>query len=166
MKATSISLVLATLAMATFIGPVAAAENAVVGTWRITDFSAVNLSTNEVSKPFGDNLIGYIQYSPGGHMLVFFQRGDTEKSHSAVFDDDYRAYVHRSIFGAYAGTYSVDGNKVTHHIVASWRPEWIGGDQVRFFEIAGNMLTIKTAPLISTRNGEKRVVIVTCEKIE
>ena len=29
-------------------------------------------------------------------------------------------------FGAYAGKYTVEGNKVTHHVEASWRPDWIG----------------------------------------
>jgi hypothetical protein len=42
------------------------------------------------------------------------------------------------IIAAYAGTYSVEGNKVTHHIVASWFPEWIGGDQIRYAEIEGD----------------------------
>src|SRR5262249_1216854 len=48
----------------------------VVGTWRVTSFSLLTLDTNEVSRPFGDNPIGYLQYSPGGHMVAFGQTGN------------------------------------------------------------------------------------------
>lgn len=99
-------------------------------------------------------------------MVVFLQKGDTEKPPGAIFPDSYRAQVHKGIFGAYAGTYTVEGNKVTHHVVASWRPDWIGGDQVRYVEISGNKLTIKTAPTIFTQTGKQIVSTLTFERVE
>ena len=42
-----------------------------VGTWRIASCTAMSLETNEVSRPFGENPSGYLQYSPGGHIVVF-----------------------------------------------------------------------------------------------
>ena len=166
MKPACVSLALAALAITTLSDSVNAADNAVVGTWRVTSFSYVTLGTSEVSKPYGDNPIGYIQYSSGGHMVVFLQKGNPEKPPSAIFPDSYRAQVHQGIFGAYAGTYTVDGNKVTHHVVASWRPDWIGGDQVRYVEISGNKLTIKTAPIIFSQTGKQIVSTLTFERIE
>ena len=57
-----------------------AADNplSLVGTWQVTDFSQVTLDTNEVSNPY-PNPIGYLQYSPGGHMVIFLQKGNPEK---------------------------------------------------------------------------------------
>ena len=142
------------------------AKSAIVGTWRVTSFSILILDTKEVSRPYGENPIGVIQYSPGGHMVVFLQTGNPKKPTAFPFSDSDRAEIHKGIFGAYTGTYSVDGNKVTHHIVASWRPDWIGGDQVRYTEIIGNKLTIKTAPLISALSGKQSVATLTFERVE
>jgi hypothetical protein len=60
------------------------------------------------------------------------------------------------MIGAYAGTYSVDGNKVTHHIVAGYRPDWVGGDQIRFVELSGDKLA----------TGKQIVSTLTFERIE
>ena len=136
-----------------------------VGTWRIASFSVMSLETNEVSRPFGENPSGYLQYSPGGHIVVFLSAGEMPKV-SPPFSDADRAAMHSKIFGAYAGTYTVDGNKVTHHIVASYRPDWVGADQVRFVELSGDKLTIKTAPIVSSRTGKQIVSTLTFERAE
>jgi hypothetical protein len=143
------------------------AENTapIVGTWRVTSYSILTLDTNEVSRPFGENPIGYIQYSPGGHMVVFLQTGDPKRPTAFPLSDSERAEMHKGIV-AYAGTYSVDGNKVTHHIVASWRPDWIGSDQVRYIETNGKNLTIKTAPITFSQTGKQIVTTVTFERVE
>ena len=150
------------------IVPQAGAEDiskSLVGTWRLSSFSMLTLETNEVSRPFGENPIGYLQYSPGGHMVVFLSAGEMPKA-SLPYSDADRAVIHSRIFGAYAGTYTVDGNKVTHHVVASWRPERVGGDQIRFAELSGDKLTIKTAPLASGLTGKQIVATLTFERVE
>jgi hypothetical protein len=125
----------------------------------------LTLETNEVSRPFGENPVGYLQYSPGGHMVVFLSAGEIPKA-SLPYSDADRAAIYSNIFGAYAGTYSVDGNKVTHHVVASWRPDWVGGDQIRFVELSGDKLTIKTAPVVSSRTGKQIDSTLTFERVE
>jgi hypothetical protein len=124
----------------------------VVGTWQMTSFSVLMLDTNEALRPFGEHPIGYLQYSPGGHMVVFLSTGAPN----------------HGIIAAYAGTYSVEGNKVTRHIVASWFPEWIGGDQIRYAEIEGNRLTIKTAAQKAPPPLDGRDVVATStfERVE
>jgi hypothetical protein len=42
---------------------------------------------------------------------------------------------------SYAGTYTVQGDKVIHHLDASWDQTLTGTDQVRFFKLDGNILT-------------------------
>jgi Lipocalin-like domain len=141
-------------------------SSAIVGTWRVTSYSILTLSTNEVAYPVGENPIGYIQYSPGGHVVVFISTGNPKQPASSIYTEADRAELHKGIFGAYAGTYSVEGNKVIHHVVAAWRPDWIGGDQIRYFEINGNKLTIKGAPVIFTQTGKEIVGTTTFERIE
>jgi lipocalin-like protein len=89
----------------------------IVGTWQVTSYTLLELATNKTSHPFGENPSGYIQYSSGGHMIVFLQSGNPKRPASYPYTDADRADAHRSIFGAYAGKYTVDGDKVVHHIV-------------------------------------------------
>jgi hypothetical protein len=70
------------------------------------------------------------------------------------------------IIGAYAGTYTVEGNTVIYHVMTSWRPEWIGRNQVRYFEINGTNLTIKTTPVTFTRTGQTIVATLTFDRVE
>jgi len=164
----NLAVVATVILVCTAIWSVKAAENSslVVGTWRVTDFSTLTVETNEISRPQGENPIGYIQYSPGRHMIVFLSEGNPPKPASFPYTDAERARIHKGIFGAYAGTYSVEGNKVTHHIVASWRPDWIGDDQIRYIELNGNKLTIKTAPIMSGLTGKRVVATLTFERVE
>jgi hypothetical protein len=137
-----------------------------VGTWQVKTFDFLELGTNKTSQPFGENPIGYIQYSPGGHFVVFLQSGDPKRPTNFPYTDADRVDAHRSIFGAYAGTYTLEGNKVVAHVVASWRPEWIGTDQTRYVTIEGNKPTIKTAPQKSTLVAGETVAILTFERVE
>jgi hypothetical protein len=141
-------------------------KSPVVGTWQVTRFSVLVLDTNEVLRPFGKHPIGYLQYSPGGHVLVFLTTGTPKRAASTAYTDAERVDLYNGIIAGYAGTYSVEGNKVTHHIVASWFPEWVGGDQIRYAEIEGNGLTIKTAPLKIPLDGRDGVATATFERVE
>lgn len=138
----------------------------VVGTWQLTSYSQEFLDTKEVTRPYGERPTGYIQYSPGGHIVVCLTSDDLPRPAAAAYTDAERAAIHKNILGAYAGTYRVEGNKVTHHVLTSWRPEWIGGDQTQFFQIDGKTLTIKTAPGKSMRTGQDIVSTLTFEKVE
>jgi hypothetical protein len=73
--------------------------------------------------------------------------------------DPERVALYETMF-AYAGTYSVEAGKVTHHVDISWNEAWTGTDQVRFYELNGNTLTI-TARLVDPTSGmEDRYVLV------
>jgi hypothetical protein len=47
---------------------------------------------------------------------------------------------------AYSGRYTVEREKVVHHVDVSWNEAWTGADQVRFVKVVGDRLTITTAP--------------------
>src|SRR5436305_2991181 len=127
-----------------------AAEISVVGTWQVKSFTYQNLATKELSYPFGHDVTGYIQYSPGGHMVVFLQQANPTVPAKLPYSDADRAAAHRTIFGAYAGTYSVEGTKVVHDVIASYRPDNIGRKLTRYIQMDGKQLTLTTAPQISS----------------
>ena len=69
-------------------------------------------------------------------------------------------------WATYSGTYSIDGNKVTHKIEVSWNQAWSGTNQPRFVEIKVNRLTIKTAPSICAMSGKESVRTLVGERIK
>jgi hypothetical protein len=67
---------------------------------------------------------------------------------------------------AYSGTYSIDGNKVTHKVEVSWNQGWNGTDQQRFIEVKDNRLTIKTPPIVSPISSKKSVNTLVWERMK
>jgi hypothetical protein len=66
----------------------------------------------------------------------------------------------------YAGTYSVAIGKVTHHVDISRNETWTGTNQVRFYTITGNVLTIKMAPNKSLTDGREGLAVLVWEKVK
>ena len=138
----------------------------IVGTWQVTSFESLHLESNEIRHPFGKNPIGYIEYSPGGHFVGFASAGNLPKPAGFPYTDAERAAIHKELFNAFSGTYRVEGNKIIQHILASFRPENIGTDSIRYVEVNGNKLTLKSAPIVGNRKGRKIVFTVTYERVE
>lgn len=72
-----------------------------------------------------------------------FEGTDPEKSHAA------------STFVSYGGRYRIDGNKIIHHVEISLFPNWVGTQQIRFFEMSGETLILSTPPFIHA--GEEQI---------
>jgi len=74
-----------------------------------------------------------------------------------------RAALFDTMF-AYAGTYSVEADTVIHHVDISWNESWTATDQVRFFKVSGNTLTLTTR-LTDPASGAEAHYAVVWEKI-
>jgi Lipocalin-like domain len=62
---------------------------------------------------------------------------------------------------AYAGTYTTDRDKIVDHVDISWNQSCTGTEQVRFYKLDGDTLTLTTAVNKSPRHGlESRAVLV------
>lgn len=84
----------------------------------------------------------------GTTSVVLMQRG--RPKFSGGLDAPTAEELRAAFFGfdAYCGTYTLDtdAKKVTHHVLASRMPDWEGTDQIRFFELDEDTLTIRSAP--------------------
>jgi hypothetical protein len=147
-------------------GGAKADETSIVGTWQITGFAFEYQDTKEIVRPV-NRPTGYLQYSPGGHMVVFVADGDLPRPATPpTHTDAERAKIWTQIIGAYAGTYQIEGDKVIHHVLNAWFPTWIGTDQIRYFKIDGNNFAIKTAPITTSLNGRQIVSTLAFERVE
>ena len=122
--------------------------NPLVGTWRLVSFE-VRDDEGRVTYPFGrEDAIGFITYSPDGHMAVQFGRAD--RARLAVGDwvaaaPAEIAAAARDYF-AYCGTYELRDGEVVHRVELSLLPNWIGGEQVRLVAFDGERVTLSTPP--------------------
>ncbi len=122
-----------------------------LGTWKLVS-AEYRRANGEVIEIYGENPAGLLMYDTDGNMAIQIMNrgrpkfavadrlGGTPEQIQAAF----RGYL------AYFGTYTVGEEKhtVTHHLEGALLPNWVGVDQVRFFELDGNRLTLRTPPLM------------------
>ena len=79
-----------------------AAENPILGTWKLRSLVFEAIATGQRSRPFGDHPDGYLSYSPDGRMYAIGVAEDRPKPLDLVPTDEEKARLQASMF-AYAG---------------------------------------------------------------
>ncbi len=119
-----------------------------VGTWKLVS-SEYRFSSGETLKLYD---AGVLMYDAQGNMSVQLMQSNRPAFAQAdrlggTLEETQTAFQG---YQAYYGTYTIDETQraVTHHLQGSLLPNWVGVDQVRFYELSGNRLTLRTPPLI------------------
>jgi len=141
-----------------------AGENPLLGTWKMKSFVREVIATGNKTKLLGEHPDGYLNYSPDGRMYAIGASDNRIKPGMAPTEEE-QVKLYQTLF-AYAGTYTLDGDKVIHHVDISWNQAWTGTDQIRFYKLDGNILTITTAPAKSPPDGLEAQVVVVWEKVK
>jgi hypothetical protein len=139
----------------------------VIGRWRLIAVEAHD-DAGSVSYIFGRHPRGQVMYDAAGNVYVLlfdpgrppFASGDRLRGTSQEIQAAFEGSV------AYYGRYTVDPavGRVTHHVLGSTFPNWIGTDLVRYFKIDGQRLSLTTAPFVQ---GGKRITALNIfERIE
>jgi lipocalin-like protein len=120
-----------------------------VGTWRLV--SAANVTDKGIVKdePYGRNPTGFLTYTPDGRMMALVTWGERKPLSKGQFatPTEERAVAFSTSF-AYAGTFTLSDNRVTHHIEAATIPNWVKTDFVRTItELQGDRVTLRTGRL-------------------
>jgi Lipocalin-like domain len=97
-------------------------------------------------------------------MSAFVLKRDRRAPKGPVPTDEEKLNLFDSML-AYAGTYTLDDEKVVHHVDASWNQTWTGTDQVRFYERDRAVLTISTAPVTDAYTGRQVVHRIAFQKL-
>ncbi len=136
-----------------------------IGTWKLVAVVNEDIATGARSDLFGSNPIGYINYAPDGRMMVMQVGGDRTKPAGATPSREEAAALFKSLLG-YAGTYSIDGDEVTHHVDISWNESWTGTRQKRRFRFEGDRLHLSVGPSPNPVDGRMSVRTVVWEKVK
>jgi hypothetical protein len=161
------STVAAILAMAlswTFSAALAG-DNVLVGTWKLKSFIRQDVATGERRPALGEHPYGYLGYGLDGRMYAIFVAEGRVVPAGDQLTDAERVQLHRSMI-AYAGTYTIAGDRVVHHIDIAWNNARLGSDQVRFFKLVGDRLSLTTERNKSPIDGSEGFGVLEFERLK
>ena len=120
------------------------------GVWRLvtTQFRGVS---GKVLYPLGEDVQGLAIFDASGYMSAQLMRPDRPEfvsgDQAAGSNDEIRAALQG--YTAYYGRCMVDteNKTLTTHVEGSVFPNWVGTDQVRYYELSKGRLTLTTPPI-------------------
>jgi hypothetical protein len=136
-----------------------------IGTWKLQSVSAEEVETGIRTQPYGAHPNGYLSYARDCRMYALILKEGRRAPASVVATDAERIELFNGLV-TYAGTYAVEGDKITHLVDASWNQTWTGSIQVRHFKIDGNSLHLVSMPLKDSLDGKVRVYALVWTKVE
>ena len=116
-----------------------------LGSWSLVSWK-VRDERGAESYPLGPDAVGQLMYDPAGRVSAQLARARQPK----FADEDWqrasrdeKATAWSNYFG-YFGTYTIDerAGAVKHHIIGSWFPNLVGGEQERYFRFDGDRLVL------------------------
>ena len=137
-----------------------AADNPLIGTWKLKSYVREVAATGERYNERGEHPSGYLGYAADGRMYAIITWENRTAPRDVVPTDEERIKLFSTMI-SYAGTYTFDAEKVIHHVDISWNQNWTGTDQVRFYKLDGDTLTITSALSRNFTDGrEGRSILV------
>jgi len=140
-------------------------DNPLAGTWRLLSWENRDVASGRVSYPLGRDALGYIMYGRDGYMSVAISRPD--RARFAAGDllgggAEERAHAAET-YVSYYGRYEFRGDTVVHFVELSLFPNWVGAEQERLVEVAGDRLILSTRPILL--GGVQRSARLTWERV-
>ncbi|MFZ0213732.1 MAG: lipocalin-like domain-containing protein [Candidatus Acidiferrales bacterium] len=121
---------------------------AILGTWKLISASSSAASGERNDTPFGPSPAGFLTYTQDGRMTAIISYGARNRlsstdSRSASAEEQAEAF--RTFF-AYAGRYTLNGDKVIHHVEISSIQDWAETDLIRSIKFEGERIVLVAPP--------------------
>jgi hypothetical protein len=126
-----------------------------LGSWKMTSWKARDVATGEQQDALGPHPKGIVAYTPE-RVTFLIIKNDRKRPERLPPSDDEKVALFDTMF-AYSGSYTVEPDRVVHHVDLSWNEAWNGTEQVRFCNVDGDTLTYTSAPAQSP--FDKREVV-------
>jgi lipocalin-like protein len=140
-------------------------RSALEGAWRLVSWEN-RAADGQVTYPMGTDALGYLLYTADGRFSVTISRAGRAGFAAGDLLAGTTGEKARAVEGfvAYAGRYSFFGERVIHHVELSLFPNWVGGDQERWVELAGDQLILSASPLLLA--GKQQVPRLVWERVD
>jgi len=137
---------------------------ALLSTWRMVSWKREIVTTGEQTDALGPEPMGYINYGADGRFYALVVSRNRPGPASLPPSTDEKIRLFDSML-AYAGTYTLDDEKAVHHVDASWNQAWTGTDQVRFYKLDGDRLTITGASAKDPYTGQDTIYRIEFDRV-
>lgn len=137
---------------------------ALIGTWRQLSGTMVEEGSTSSRSNLSAAPNGFVNFSADGRLILLSTDSARKKPAGEVPTAAEAEALYRSMI-AYAGTYELEGNKVTYHLEATWNESWTGSKQVRFWKVDGDQLTVTTPEIVNPLTGKRSVFKLTFRKV-
>jgi len=131
--------------------------NPLIGTWKLQTFRTQIAETSETIEPFGPRPQGFLSYGTDCRMYAIVVRDERARPGGPVETDSEKIALFNGM-GSYAGTYTIDGSTVKHHVDVSWNESWTGTVQAREFKVDGEELRIRAQDSAAGRAATSTLV--------
>jgi len=142
-----------------------AAESDLYGTWKLVSLNSKVIDTGEMRQPRGKAPNGYVSFTPDGRVTGVIASEKRPKPESvAKMTDQQRIELFNTV-NAYAGTYKLDGNKLTYRydLTHNEVPERAAAREIK---IEGRKLTMVNEPAPSAMDGKMSQTSTVWEKVQ
>ena len=134
----------------------------VLGSWRLTSWVTRDVATGERRDALGQNPCGSVIYTPE-RVTFLILKNDRKRPEQLPPSNDEKVALFDTMF-AYSGRYTVEPDRIVHHVDLSWNEAWSGTDQVRYCIVENDTLTYSSAPGRNPFDGREVVHEVTYER--
>ena len=142
-----------------------AAESDLYGTWKLVSLNQKVIDTGEMRQPRGKAPNGYLSFTPDGRVTGVIASEKRPKPESVAKMTDQQRIELFNTMNAYAGTYKLDGNKLTYTFDLTHN-EVFERASVREIKIEGRKLTMVSEPAPATIDGKMSQTTTVWEKVE
>jgi hypothetical protein len=136
-----------------------------LGSWTLLSMETEDLDTGQKRNLLGAHPSGYLSYGPDCRMSAILIKESREGPAALVPTEPESIELYRGLI-AYAGSYSIDGYKITHQIQASWNQAWTGTTQISQFNIDGKTLYVRTGSSKSPMTGKQSSTVFIWVRVE
>jgi hypothetical protein len=120
-------------------------SNKLIGTWELVSASSTTSAGELYEPPYGSSPAGFLTYARDGRMTALISYGGRSSLSAGGGTLQEQADAFKT-FLAYAGRYSLDGDKVTHHVEIASIQNYVDRDLVRKVKFEGDRITLTTPP--------------------
>ena len=126
-----------------------------VGAWKLVSATSTTSTGERNETPYGPGPMGLLTYSGDGRVTAVISFGGRKSLPfgGGTLEEQAEAF---KTFLAYAGVYTLSGDKVIHHIEISSIQNYVDKDLVRTVKFQGDQIILVTPP--ASVNGKMQSV--------
>ena len=139
------------------------AGDQLVGTWKLIGACSTTSAGERIETPYGVGPMGFLTYTEDGRINSVISYGGRKPLSMGGGKAEELVEAFKT-FLAYAGRYTLSGDKVTHHIEVSSIQNYVDRDLVRTIKFEEDRITLTTPP--TPVNGKIQTVELVWQRLQ